>query len=97
MKKSELIKIIKEELGKILTEDPFADLDTALEKPNVVKFTKQQAIEYLREYVKATGMRQRAALTDKYNITQVKRLTNRKTGEKGYRVNGIIVMDKEIK
>jgi hypothetical protein len=97
MKKSELIKIIKEELKSALTEDPFANLDAALEKPSVVEFTKQQAIEYLREYVKATGKRQRGSLTDKYNITQIKRLTNRKTGEKGYRVNGIIVMDKEIK
>ena len=97
MKKSDIIRIIKEEVKNILAEeDPFAALDTALEKPSTVQFTKQQAIEYLKEFVKTSTRRERRALVDKYNITQTKRLTNRKTGEKGYRVNGIIVMDREI-
>ena len=137
MNKSKLIKIIKEEIAKIISEDrsklsanadaAFADFDSmdsfgsddpSTEQPSQApppaqeakpqtkcqgtKYTKDCAIAFLKEFLpllKARGrnaMRARSDCHHRHRVKQFKKVTSNSTGEKGYKVNGIIVMNTDI-
>ena len=130
MKKSQLIKIIKEEITRVL-EGPgdlrnraaaaMADMDSmdfddfgsddgattappssATEpKPETkcqgAKYTKECAIAFLKEFLPLLKGRGRNALEARSDCQHRHRVKQLKKVAKGYRVNGIIVMDTEIR
>ena len=145
MKKSRIVKIIKEEINKVLKEqrgfdDAFGDLDREMAnydksgspqrtsstatspstsnppaepkdasplprgKCQGEQFTKECAIAYLREAIpldklpsNRANMEKREDAMTRHNVLQKKSGTSKSTGEKMYKVNGILVKASEIK